>query len=558
MIGVLAKPGDREVIEEFFQLFKTPWEFYVHGRNYSVILSTQSNIPEMGSKLVIIYGNNESPFDNIEGVRIKSKLKNISVEYDGVQIPIYGDILTFEEMGETILRVKCNLEVSGLKIESSQKRITVLGYNLFEEIYYLLSVGQPKVNAHIPTIEMHITLLRNLIVEAGIPLIEIPPVPAGFEFITCLTHDIDFAGIRKHKFDHTLFGFLYRASVGSLVLFIEGKLSLQKLLKNWNAVLRLPLVYLGVSKDFWLQFDSYAEIEKDHKSTFFFVPFKKRHGDGVSENRGKRRATKYDISDVKDMVQVLAKQGFEIGVHGIDAWHDAEKGRLERDRVVETYKGKEVGVRIHWLLFNEDSYRKLEEAGFSYDSTCGYNEAIGYRAGTLQVFKPLGTKRLLELPLHIQDTALFYPGRMNLSENKALELCEKLIQDAKAYKGVLTILWHDRSLAPERLWGEFYFTLLNKIMKNHVWFATAGEIVNWFRRRREVIFEGIDRDDDKIRFSLKYDRNGSVAEKEPFLFVRIYHPKLRNSNKQNPSSIDSGHIDIPLKGQTSFEIPLAT
>ncbi len=42
----------------------------------------------------------------------------------------------------------------------------------------------------------------------------------------------------------------------------------------------------------------------------------------------------------------------------------------------------------------------LDEAGFSYDSSAGYNETVGYRNGTTQVFRPLGTKTLLELPLH--------------------------------------------------------------------------------------------------------------------------------------------------------------
>ena len=44
-----------------------------------------------------------------------------------------------------------------------------------------------------------------------------------------------------------------------------------------------------------------------------------------------------------------------------------------------------------------------------YDSTIGYNETVGYRAGTTQPYRPLAASRLLELPLHVMDTALFYP-----------------------------------------------------------------------------------------------------------------------------------------------------
>ena len=64
-----------------------------------------------------------------------------------------------------------------------------------------------------------------------------------------------------------------------------------------------------------------------------------------------------------------------------------------------------IGVRIHWLLRDENTFPALEEAGFAYDSTVGYNETIGYRSGTTQVFRPAGVRSLLELPLHDQDGA---------------------------------------------------------------------------------------------------------------------------------------------------------
>ena len=52
-----------------------------------------------------------------------------------------------------------------------------IGYDLFGEVRTLLTVGQPPENASIPTLELHIALLRDLIVVCGFPLVEIPPVP---------------------------------------------------------------------------------------------------------------------------------------------------------------------------------------------------------------------------------------------------------------------------------------------------------------------------------------------------------------------------------------------
>ena len=556
MIGVISNEEEVKWVREFFELFKTPWGVYAPDRYYDVVVSTQSGLLITNARLVISYISGKSGLDHIQGINIQSERKKGLVEGDGIELPIYGNCYGLVGEGKAILRVKGSSDVVGLETESAGGKRIFFGFSLFEEICFLLSEGQPKENAHIPTIEMHISVLRNSILNAGILLVEVPPVPAGCDFIVCLTHDMDFAGIRNHRLDHTMFGFLYRASVGSLLRLLKGNLTFEKLMRNWKAVLSLPFVYLGFEEDFWFQLDEYARVEKDMKSTFFLIPFKNQPANDMSVQSHKHRAAKYDISDISKTAKTLAENGFEIGVHGIDAWHDLEKARRELDRVVEFCDGSEIGVRIHWLLFNNDSYRILDEAGFSYDSSCGYNEAVGYRAGTVQVFKPFNTNRLLELPLHIQDTALFYRRRMNLSEREALDLCDKLIGNAKSHGGVLTILWHDRSLAPERLWGDFYINLLGKIKENKVWFATAGEIVNWFRRRREVIFKKVDIDDDKIRLSVKYDNNGSSQTKEPFVFVRIYHPKLRKSNEQNTLMSGFGYTDVPLKGETSFEINL--
>ena len=144
---------------------------------------------------------------------------------------------------------------------------------------------------------------------------------------------------------------------------------------------------------------------------------------------------------------------------------------------------------MHWLYFGPQSPALLEEAGYSYDSTVGYNGAVGYRAGTGQVFKPFATQRLLELPLHLMDTAMFYPSHMNLSPVAARAEMQALIGNAVRFGGVLTVNWHDRSLAPERLWDQPYLDLLAELKRRGAWMPTAGEAVAWFRERRAAAIE---------------------------------------------------------------------
>src|SRR5207247_6272404 len=115
-----------------------------------------------------------------------------------------------------LVRVAGNRSAAAAVTETQHDGMKLLrvGYDLFGEVRFLLSTGQPPSNALIPTLDIHISMLRTWILEAGIPVVEIPPVPAGFESMACLTHDVDFLRIREHKFNRTMCGFLWRASGG--------------------------------------------------------------------------------------------------------------------------------------------------------------------------------------------------------------------------------------------------------------------------------------------------------------------------------------------------------
>jgi hypothetical protein len=180
-----------------------------------------------------------------------------------------------------------------------------------------------------------------------------------------------------------------------------------------------------------------------------------------------------------------------VGLHGIDAWRDTGSAEQEAARISSASGKPVLGARIHWLYFNSGSHEALERAGMAYDSTFGYNFAVGFRAGTAQAYRPRGAGDLLELPLLIQDTTMFYPSRMDLSEQEAFVLCRNILEDVSVFGGALVVNWHDRSLAPERLWGDFYLKLLREIKSRRVWFATAGEAAHWFQKRRHVQFDTV-------------------------------------------------------------------
>jgi hypothetical protein len=226
-----------------------------------------------------------------------------------------------------------------------------------------------------------------------------------------------------------------------------------------------------------------------------------------------------------------------------------EKGKQELDRIVQVTGQDSIGVRMHWLCFDHNSPVVLEQAGFDYDATCGYNEMIGYKAGTVQVFNHLETHRLLELPLHIQDTALFYSRRLGLTDSQAWNLCEPMLNNAVRFGGVLTVSWHERSLAPERLWGEFYKLLLQGLKAQGAWFGTAGQVVQWFRARRSVVFDESSFATNKMRLRVKNKGN----DFEPHMILRVYGFREAESSETNSRQ---RYIDFPFTAESAAEIPL--
>jgi hypothetical protein len=531
VIGVVAHPEDFAPLGEFFELFKTPWELYEPGRSYDVVLAASGEVPHVDTGLLVIYGAHAGRGHEPATLAARPRPGG-AVRYNQGRLPIHGPLLTFTERGpDTACLTTVEGAVAGIRIRTDHLTIVRLGYDLAYEVRSLLSAGQPPEEADVPSLDLHVAMLRGLIVEAGLPLVEIPPTPAGHPFAVCLTHDIDFAGIRYHRLDATMWGFLYRATVGVLGRLLRGRLTLRRCLESWRAAATLPLVYLGWARDFWEPFDWYLRVEHGLPATYFLIPFKRRPGDRVGP-RAARRATAYDVDDVSSRASSLRRHGCELALHGIDAWHSVDRGRAELARIARLKGDTRIGVRMHWLCADEHTPRVLEDAGFAWDASLGYNEAVGYRNGTTQPFRPAGATTLLELPLHIQDGALFYPGRLDLSTTEAWTCCARLVANAVRYGGVLTVLWHDRSHAPERFWGDFYVGFVEALKAHGAWFGTASDVVEWFAKRRAVRFERTATDARP-----RYDG----GEIDPPLMVRVHNPR----SGAGPAR----WIDIPWTGR---------
>ena len=346
--------------------------------------------------------------------------------------------------------------------------------DLFSRISRLLNEGEDHCRQ--PEVEVLLDRLRSVLCRRMV-LIEIPPVPWGHPWMAALTHDVDAMSLRERP--------------PRSVLHVLGR-TLGR--GRPSGAVSGALACLGLGRDPWDLIPHWQELEArlGVRSTFFFLPF-----GGVSGIGSPAIRAGFYTPDPQ-LLKSLESGGWEAGIHGIDTWADAVKGATEVD-VFRTMGIAEPGHRAHWLLLDAASWGKLEEEGISYDSSFGYNETIGYRAGTLQVYRPRGVKRILELPLHIQDMALFgrdcwsvsgagweKKGCLRLTEDTAAEACEEIYAAAGRFGGVVTLLWHTNSPGIPYCLDDFFSAQLERLRKEGVWIAPAREIVAWFRMRREV------------------------------------------------------------------------
>jgi hypothetical protein len=543
VIGVICADSEKPAVREFFELFKTPWAFWdPSGSCDALVVTAAAALPEeFTARLVIAFGAVEMRDDASLGIYPQSRTADGILEASDLRLPLYTGALTLAGDARTLGRSASGRALIVETVNASSPTIRC-GYDLFSEVGFLLSAGQPREHAATPTLDLHIALLRRWIIDAGIPLWEIPPVPPGHQFLACLTHDVDFLGIRRHRLDRTLAGFLLRASLGSLSGLIRGRRSLRQLLRNWSALLSLPFVYAGIMPDFWLPFDRYIDVDGEFRSTFFVIPFRDRPGRGLDGQSDPRRSVRYGAGETRPWLSKLRSLDFEVGVHGIDAWSDPGAAADEFREVAELTGEAQLGIRMHWLYFNASSFARLDEAGFVYDASIGYNDAVGFRAGTTQVFRPLSAARLVELPLNIQDTALFFPGRMDCTEREAFDLCERILDWTQGLGGVSTLSWHERSLVPERQWDGTYRWLLAQLRRRGAYVAPAREVVSWFSARRSVDLQGAEIEADGL--DALADRGPEVVASAA-LMIRIH-----GSRPDTGGSGDPGFADIVVQAHS--------
>lgn len=229
--------------------------------------------------------------------------------------------------------------------------------------------------------------------------------------------------------------------------------------------------------------ETILSIERRHgfRSTFFLL----------EDPTFSRLGGRYYLADVavKEAVRLILDAGSEVAVHGsFFAFNSKDKYEAQKDAFASAFGFEPRGIRNHYLHHSgKITWKAQVEAGFEYDASLGFTNRVGVPGGKLHPFFPLADnerdKNFVALPLTIMDAVLIQ--KLNLTPEKAFELCKQISTRTIKKGGLLSILWHNHYFAePEYIeWELLYDELIGWLECMNPWNATGNEISAWWTHR---------------------------------------------------------------------------
>jgi hypothetical protein len=208
-------------------------------------------------------------------------------------------------------------------------------------------------------------------------------------------------------------------------------------------------------------------------STFFVLAGHHDPHDGAAPER-------YDELRPR-LVDTLREADAEIGLHGSYTAADDPRRLAEEKARLEELAGPVAGHRYHYL--RADPHRNVAQLPFRYDTTLGFPDAVGFRAGIARPFHPWDFDRdapaeVLEIPLAAMDATLAEDRYLGLSARRAAPRLAALLDWAAANGGAFAILWHPDRFDPltSAGWDRLYWRLLEEVRKRGGACMSAGEL----------------------------------------------------------------------------------
>jgi hypothetical protein len=282
-----------------------------------------------------------------------------------------------------------------------------------------------------------------------------PPRWGGARFAVCLTHDVDtpwrwtrvgMRGAARRLRDHARSGRKGPA------------------LREARALAAVPLHKLRGTDPNW-RFERLLRIARDRGigHTFYLMAGHGHPADGPAPAAYERLRPR--------LVELLLAGGAEIGLHGSYTAADDPAVLTEEKRRLEELAGPLAGHRYHYLRV--DPHRNLsplETLGFRYDTSLGFADRPGFRAGIAHPFRPWDAASdrplgLVEIPLAVMDVTLAEERYLGLPLREAERRLLRLVAWAAEHGGGFSVLWHNDRFDPAVSggWDRLFFRFVDAV-----------------------------------------------------------------------------------------------
>lgn len=260
-----------------------------------------------------------------------------------------------------------------------------------------------------------------------------------------LSHDVDNLTRKEHKNDLIAIKMVIRAFLEVFLFRINFSTFFARLKiimkNNLNNIEEL------------VAFDKKYNI----KSTYFFAT--------SNDN-----TLAYKAEATKPLIKHILENGLNVGMHGI-AFDDYNKMNEEYNKFNELHGTENIGIRMHYLRRNDDTFSYMKNIGYTFDTT-EYSPELK---------QPYITKEgLIEIPFHIMDSYLFQDkGLQKYSLKYAIEYTKNIIDSNIDNDIIFNVNFHQENFSKGWAdWMNWYIWIVDYCYNKGIKFISYQEVIN--------------------------------------------------------------------------------
>lgn len=325
-----------------------------------------------------------------------------------------------------------------------------------------------------PPVDDYASLLKQRLMKSAFACWLPPRWPHGKRFALALTHDVD-TPERPGDVMRTLRAVLQDGIRMKRAAYWHLRAAIK------TGSLRRSFAWSATQRPEW-DFERWCALEAAHgfRSAFYLAVVDRRAGHecDVAYNASLQR--------YRRLMRRLDLGGWEVGLHAAySTWCDQPALAAQIERFRRLSGRPAVGLRHHYLHLDPtsplDTLAAHAGAGLVYDTTIGFNDSPGFRAGTALPFEtpdmPGGAaRRFVEIPMTLADMHLS-PHDIEQARRTVLDHLECV----RRLGGCGVLNWHVGHWNSHPGWRESYIAACDWLSNRpDAWVATPSEIAMWW------------------------------------------------------------------------------